>query len=49
MSLTVTVSLSLPESIISKVDSERSDVSRSRYIARLLEKAFSEQDGIEKQ
>jgi hypothetical protein len=32
------VGISLPKEIISKIDSERGDISRSRYMLRLLEK-----------
>jgi hypothetical protein len=34
------VSITLPESIVTKIDSERKDISRSRYITRLLERAY---------
>jgi hypothetical protein len=32
------VGISLPKEIISQIDSERGDISRSRYMLRLLEK-----------
>lgn len=32
--------LSLPEKISNKIDLERGDVTRSRYITRLIEKAL---------
>jgi metal-responsive CopG/Arc/MetJ family transcriptional regulator len=34
------VGISLPKEIISKIDSERGDISRSRYLLRLLEKLY---------
>jgi hypothetical protein len=34
------VGISLPKEIISKIDSERGDISRSRYLLRLLEKPY---------
>jgi hypothetical protein len=30
----------LPDDILARVDNERNDVTRSRYVLRLLEKAF---------
>jgi len=32
--------LSLPENIFEKIDSERGDINRSRYVTRLIEKAY---------
>jgi hypothetical protein len=32
--------LSLPTKLVRKIDSERGDISRSRYILRLLEKLY---------
>jgi hypothetical protein len=32
--------LSLPNDLMQKIDSDRGDVSRSRYMLRLLEKAY---------
>ena len=32
--------LSLPTELVRKIDSERGDISRSRYILRLLEKLY---------
>lgn len=34
------VGISLPIEIISKIDSERGDISRSRYMLKLLEKPY---------
>jgi hypothetical protein len=34
------VTITLPDDILSRVDNERNDVTRSRYVLRLLEKAF---------
>jgi metal-responsive CopG/Arc/MetJ family transcriptional regulator len=36
------LSLTLPEQIVERIDSEKGDVNRSRYILRLLEKAIEE-------
>jgi hypothetical protein len=38
MSLNVT--LTLPESVIHKIDEERKDVNRSKYVLRLIEMAY---------
>jgi hypothetical protein len=37
------VSLALLAPIIQRIDSEKGDVSRSRYVLRLLEKAYGEE------
>jgi metal-responsive CopG/Arc/MetJ family transcriptional regulator len=34
------VTITLPDDILVRVDNERNDVTRSRYVLRLLEKAF---------
>jgi metal-responsive CopG/Arc/MetJ family transcriptional regulator len=34
------VTITLPDDILARVDYERNDVTRSRYVLRLLEKAF---------
>jgi metal-responsive CopG/Arc/MetJ family transcriptional regulator len=34
------VTITLPGDILARVDDERNDVTRSRYVLRLLEKAF---------
>ena len=36
----IPVGISLPKEIISKIDNEKRDVSRSRYILRILQTAF---------
>ena len=38
-----TVSITFPEETFAKIEETRGDVSRSRYILRLLEKALSEE------
>lgn len=38
----IAVGISLPKHIISEIDIERGDVSRSRYVLRLLEKTILE-------
>jgi hypothetical protein len=35
--------LSLPNDLIQKIDSDRGDVSRSRYLLRLLEKVYAKE------
>jgi hypothetical protein len=37
--------LSLPAELIHKIDSERGDVSRSRFLLRIIEKTYSEGKG----
>ena len=37
---TMIISLSLPEELVQKVDKKAGDVSRSRFIERLLEKSL---------
>jgi hypothetical protein len=34
------VGISLPEEIISKIDDERGDISRSRYLLRIVQKVY---------
>jgi hypothetical protein len=41
MSNTVSVTLTLPEEIVHRIDRERGDVNRSRYLLRLIEIAYS--------
>lgn len=38
------LSLTLPEQIVQRIDSEKGDVNRSRYVLRLLEKAYKDND-----
>ena len=38
----VTVSVSLPEKVIRRIDDKRGDVTRSRFLLRVLEKEFGE-------
>jgi hypothetical protein len=37
---TFTVGISFPKNLIEKIDSDRGDVSRSKFIVRALEKAY---------
>lgn len=37
---TSAVSLTFPKEMLAKIDESRGDVSRSRYVLRLVEKAF---------
>jgi len=44
MQSSIAVGISLPTNIIRKIDNERGDISRSRYVLRILEKVY----GVEK-
>jgi metal-responsive CopG/Arc/MetJ family transcriptional regulator len=37
------LSLSIPEEMFNKIDSDRGDVNRSRYVMRLIEKAYQKE------
>jgi metal-responsive CopG/Arc/MetJ family transcriptional regulator len=39
--------LSIPTELLYKIDAERGDVSRSRFLLRLLEKAYEEKQNKE--
>jgi metal-responsive CopG/Arc/MetJ family transcriptional regulator len=39
----ISTGLSLPYKLLRKIDTERGDVSRSRYILRLLEKIYKDE------
>ena len=41
MQNTVGVGVSMPKNIVSKIDAERGDISRSRYLLKLLEKVYA--------
>jgi metal-responsive CopG/Arc/MetJ family transcriptional regulator len=38
----VPVGISLPKDLIDKIDAKRQDVSRSRYVFRIIEEKFAE-------
>lgn len=40
MQLNIAVGISLPREIMKKIDSERGDISRSRYLLRVLQEAY---------
>jgi hypothetical protein len=40
----ITVSISLPEKMVSRIDLERKHIARSRYTSRLLEKDYETQN-----
>jgi hypothetical protein len=40
MSNTVSITLTLPEEIVHRIDRERGDVNRSRYLLRLIETGY---------
>jgi metal-responsive CopG/Arc/MetJ family transcriptional regulator len=49
--MSVNITLTLPEKILQKIDKDRGDVNRSRYVLRLLERAYQmrfKSDEIEK-
>ena len=41
MQVSQSVGISLPEEMLSKIDRERGDISRSKFLLRLLERAYS--------
>jgi hypothetical protein len=41
MQNTIGVGVSMPKNIVSKIDAERGDVPRSRFLLRLLEKVYA--------
>ena len=45
---TVKLGITLPKSIIQKIDQKRGDIARSRYIRRAIEKYLSSSKGIDK-
>jgi hypothetical protein len=42
----IALGISLPRKIIEKIDIDRNDTSRSRYLLRLIERAYSVQNPI---
>ena len=40
MQNSISAGLSLPKDILSKIDNERGDISRSKYILRILERMY---------
>jgi hypothetical protein len=40
--MSVNVTLLFPENVIRRIDKERGDVNRSKFVLRLLEKAYTE-------
>jgi len=43
----IAVGISLPKTVISRIDIERGDISRSRYVLRLIEKTLGVNDSNE--
>jgi hypothetical protein len=41
MQNTIGVGVSMPRNMVSKIDAERGDISRSRFLLRLLEKVYA--------
>jgi hypothetical protein len=48
MDMTVKLGITLPKSMIQKIDHRRGDVARSRYIRRAVEKYLSSSKDIDK-
>jgi hypothetical protein len=44
MDMTVKLGITLPKSIVQKIDKKRADIPRSRYIRRAVEKYLSSKD-----
>jgi hypothetical protein len=44
MQLCSSVGISIPKNMLSRIDQERGDVSRSRYVLRILEKVYLSTD-----
>jgi hypothetical protein len=44
MQNTICVGLSLPKEILKKIDKERQDISRSKYVLRIIEKLYLQDD-----
>lgn len=42
--MTISVTVTLPESVIIKIDKKRGDVNRSKFILRLIEKAYQKKN-----
>ena len=45
----IAVGVSLPKEIITKIDHDRGDISRSRYMLRLLERIYESQESAQDQ
>lgn len=39
--MAVNITLTLPEKVISRIDKDRGDINRSKFVLRLLEKAYT--------
>lgn len=44
MQNSISVGISFPKNVIEKIDSERGDISRSKYLLRILERSCLEND-----
>jgi hypothetical protein len=38
--MSVSITLTFPECIVNKIDQDRGDINRSKFVLRLLEKAY---------
>ena len=46
MQKSIAIGISLPKDIVLKIDTERGDVPRSRYLQRILEKTYLVEIGV---
>jgi len=44
--MSVNVTITLPEAVVQKIDKERGDIARSKYVLRLLERAYQRQSEL---
>ena len=44
----IAIGISLPKEILAKIDTERGDVSRSRYLLRRLEKLYTVEETVDR-
>lgn len=44
MQKSISVGISFPKKVIEKIDEERGDVSRSKYLLKIIERSYLEND-----
>jgi metal-responsive CopG/Arc/MetJ family transcriptional regulator len=44
--MVIRISVSIPRTILEKIDTERGDIPRSRYLVRILEKELKVRSGL---
>ena len=42
--MSISITLTFPECMISRIDKDRGDINRSKFILRLIEKAYGKSD-----